>query len=252
VANHIRFCWVVALGLCSGLPISAAEVEWRTDYASARAEATQKNLPILVEVGTRSCFWCKKMEASTYRDTNVITLLNQQFIPVKIDANREPTLTSNLGVDGFPTAVLASPDGTILDRIEGYLAAGPFVQRLRKVSVASADWPTRALAEANAAWKAGDTVHALGWLKRAQLAPATHPVQAQGRLLLSQIEGQAREKINQAVQLYQQGREGEARQGLTNIVRNYPSTQGADAAQSLMTTWSAQERPVQASYRGGR
>jgi thioredoxin-like negative regulator of GroEL len=226
----------------------AAEVEWRTDYNAARREAVQKNLPLLVEFGTRTCFWCKKMDAATYRDGTVVGLLNQQFVAVKVDGDRNPFLTQNLKVDGFPTAVLASPDGVILDRVEGFLAPAPFVDHLRKAAAASADWPTRAYAEASNALAGRDYPRAIEWFQRVSAAPTSCPLRARATEALARLEGQAKEGVNQAVQLHQQGREGEARESLGGVARNYPGTHAAADAQGLLSAWTNQERPVQASY----
>ncbi len=226
----------------------AAEVEWRTDYNAARREAVQKNLPLLVEFGTHTCFWCKKMDAATYHDGAVAALLNQQFVAVKVDGHRNPFLTQNLKVDGFPTAVLASPDGVILDRVEGYLAPAPFADHLRKAAAASADWPARAYTEATNALAAQDFPRAIEWLRRVTTAPTNHPAKAKAVQTLAQLENRAAETVTQAVHLHQQGREGEARQSLGGIARDYPGTHAAADAQSLLNTWTSQERPVQTSF----
>ena len=59
------------------------KIAWRTDYNSARKESLETGLPILLQIGTEECFYCKKMEATTYRDANVVTMMGN-FIPLKI------------------------------------------------------------------------------------------------------------------------------------------------------------------------
>jgi thioredoxin-related protein len=120
----MRTLFPVALALASlpfaGGAASADDVKWRTDYAAARKEAAETGRPLLLDFGTEACFWCKKLDATTFRDPKVVKLLNEQFVPVKIDASRHPQLTGALKIDGFPTLILAAADGKVLGRHAGY------------------------------------------------------------------------------------------------------------------------------------
>src|SRR5438552_3978122 len=58
---------------------------WRTDYNAARREATEKKRPLLLDFVTENCFWCKKLDSTTFRDPAIVALLNEQFIPIRID-----------------------------------------------------------------------------------------------------------------------------------------------------------------------
>jgi hypothetical protein len=109
----------------------AQTLPWRNDYAAARREAQEKNLPLLLDFGTRNCLWCRKLDETTFRDPLVDQVLGQQFIPLKVDADREPSLTHTLGVRSFPTLVFAGPDGRILGMQEGYITAAELLKKLQ-------------------------------------------------------------------------------------------------------------------------
>src|SRR6187397_1628126 len=81
---------------------AAAEVQWRPDYNSARREAQEKGRPLVVDVGTDQCFWCTKLDASTFRDPAVVKVMNEQFIPVRINAAHDPTVPNALNIQSFP------------------------------------------------------------------------------------------------------------------------------------------------------
>src|SRR6185312_8408502 len=68
----------------------------------------------------------------TFRDPAVVKLLNEQFIPVKIDAAREAGLTQALQIHSYPTLIFAAPDGRILGRHEGFMEADRFNQQLSR------------------------------------------------------------------------------------------------------------------------
>src|SRR4051794_6752128 len=84
-------------------PAAAQSVQWRTDYNAARKEATDKGRPILLEFGTENCMWCRKLEAGSLRDPAVVKLLNDGFVSLKVDAEREQTLTQTLRISQYPT-----------------------------------------------------------------------------------------------------------------------------------------------------
>ncbi len=107
----------------AGSPLQAEEIQWRVDYAAARREARETNRPLLMDFGTANCTWCRKLEATTFRDPAVIKLVNEQFIAVKVDADRSKELTAALNIQSFPTLVFAASDGKILGTQKGFVEA---------------------------------------------------------------------------------------------------------------------------------
>jgi thioredoxin-related protein len=113
-----------------GAKLQAQEVQWRTDYASARKEATDSGRPLLVDFGTEQCVWCRKLDTTTFRDPVVARLITDKFVPVKIDAREEAWLTESLRVRSLPTLFLAAPDGIILATRVGYVDAAGMTRLL--------------------------------------------------------------------------------------------------------------------------
>jgi thioredoxin-related protein len=99
------------------------EIRWRTDYNSARQEAQEKGLPILLDIGTDDCFYCRKLDSTTFRDPTITAILAGQVLPVRVDGNREAGLVRALNVQVYPTLVLAGPDGKIHTVLQGYQTA---------------------------------------------------------------------------------------------------------------------------------
>lgn len=124
-------------------PASAADpsIQWRADYNSARREAQQKGLPLMVEVGTEECYYCKKQDGTTFRDPGVIALLNARFVTVRVDANREPAFAQALHVQVYPTTVIGSPDGRVLAFLQGYSSAEQLSEALRRAAPAAVAAP---------------------------------------------------------------------------------------------------------------
>jgi thioredoxin-related protein len=115
----------------------AQDVQWRHDYVAARKEALETGRPLLLDFGTESCFWCKKLDITTFRDPKIVKLLSEKFIPVKIDAEKEERLTQALGIVSFPTLVLATPDGKVVGRHPGYADVTQLTALLNKAPAQS-------------------------------------------------------------------------------------------------------------------
>ena len=100
-----------AVLLIAAPAIAAEPVVWRADYNSARREAIEKGLPLFLVIGTDSCFYCRKLEAGPFRDPAIATQLMRNFIPIKVDANKEPNLCG-------PSRCRFIPPWSLLRRME--------------------------------------------------------------------------------------------------------------------------------------
>jgi thiol-disulfide isomerase/thioredoxin len=104
--------------------LRAQAVNWRHDVSAARREAQATGRPLFLDFGTQACMYCQKLDAITFRVPAVARMLNDYFIPVHIDADRERELTSALGIHAYPTLVLTDSQGKIINKQEGFCEAG--------------------------------------------------------------------------------------------------------------------------------
>jgi thioredoxin-related protein len=220
---------------------NAQEVQWRTDYNAARKEATQKNLPLVLDFGTENCFWCKKLDATTFREPVISGLINERFIPLKVDAHVNVALTDALRIQSFPTIVLAAPDGKILGTFEGYLEAGRFQEHLQRVlaSLSNPEWMQRDYLDASKAIAAADYARGIALLKSITEDGLNRPVQAKSRELLKDLEQQAAGKLARAKQLDEKGQTTEAINTVSELLRLYAGTQAAAEAGQLLSNLAA-------------
>src|SRR5262249_54771103 len=141
----VLLAWLALIG-----SIHAQSVQWQTDYSKARQLAKEKGLPLLLNVGTPDCFWCKQLDTRTFKDAGVVRLLNERFVPLKVDATKSPYLVNALRIESYPTIVYGSSDGKILGYQEGFLEADALKEKLLNLltSVGTPDWMSRDYAEA--------------------------------------------------------------------------------------------------------
>jgi thioredoxin-like negative regulator of GroEL len=246
-----RIVWTVLLGsFFAALPGAAspavsraeetaavAEIRWRTDYGQAIKEASEKKLPLAIDVGTTNCFWCKKLDETTFRDPHVIRALNDSFIPLKINGDRDAALVQQLKITSYPTVVLAGPDKRILDTIEGYQEAEKFRDRLQRIvsSLTPSDWMTRDLASAAKWMTSGDYSRAIPLLRTLVDDARAKPLHAQANKLLQDLEQKAGQQLAQARDLHQKGHTAEAIDAVTETMRLFPGLEATRTAASTLT-----------------
>lgn len=70
------------------------EIKW---YTWEEAHELSKTAPkkVFVDLYTNWCGWCKKMDATTFKNPEVVKYLNQNFYPVKFNAEQKETIVFN-------------------------------------------------------------------------------------------------------------------------------------------------------------
>lgn len=128
--------------------MSIAWSPWIADaFDRARAEAK----PVLLSISAPWSRWCGEMDRTSYADEAVAELINDRFIPIRVDADRRPDIMERYGL-GLPTTAFLTADGAILtggtfvpvERFGSVLrqVAGAFAERRDEIaerSVAAAD-----------------------------------------------------------------------------------------------------------------
>ena len=110
-------------------------LEWSPD-AFARAEAAKK--PILLSLVTAWSDECAAMDRTTYVEPDVVSLIEQRFVAVRVDADRRPDVNERYNLGGWPTTVFLTSAG---DTLSGgtYLDAPEMIATLRQVADAYRD-----------------------------------------------------------------------------------------------------------------
>ena len=93
-------------------------VDWYAwgDEAFEKARVDEK--PIFLSVGYSTCHWCHVMERESFENTEVAALLNQHFVPIKVDREERPDVDrvymafvqATTGSGGWPMNVWMTPE----------------------------------------------------------------------------------------------------------------------------------------------
>lgn len=95
-------------------PNRAHEIKWQEWGGDAFRRSREENKPVLLAISAIWCHWCHVMDETTYSDGQVIKLINDQFIPVRVDSDRRPDLNSRYNQGGWPTTALLTHEGEII------------------------------------------------------------------------------------------------------------------------------------------
>ncbi|MDZ7661635.1 thioredoxin domain-containing protein [Thiohalophilus sp.] len=94
-------------------------VHWQQWNADTVELARAQDKLLYISSGYFSCHWCHVMQRESYQNDQIAALLNEHFIPVKVDRELNPALDDRLidfvertqGYSGWPLNVFVTPEG---------------------------------------------------------------------------------------------------------------------------------------------
>jgi uncharacterized protein YyaL (SSP411 family) len=94
-------------------------VDWYPWGEEALARAREEDRPILLSVGYSACHWCHVMEHESFEDEATAALMNEHYVPIKVDREERPdvdsvymdAVVSLTGHGGWPMTVFLTPEG---------------------------------------------------------------------------------------------------------------------------------------------
>ncbi len=114
---RLSLAWTV---LCFALPTTtslADAVRWRTTIDAAKLEAQQTNKLVLLHFWTPNCGPCKQLESDVFSQPQIGQLLEQNFVPVKINADQSPAISASFNIDRVPSDVVLTPQGNVVAKL---------------------------------------------------------------------------------------------------------------------------------------
>jgi uncharacterized protein len=94
-------------------------VDWYPWGEEALTRARDQQKPLLVSIGYSACHWCHVMEHESFEDPEVAAVMNEHFVPVKVDREERPdvdaiymdAVQAMTGHGGWPLNAFLTPDG---------------------------------------------------------------------------------------------------------------------------------------------
>src|SRR5205809_5016669 len=93
-------------------------VDWYPWGEQAFANARRENKPIFLSVGYSTCHWCHVMAHESFESEDVATIMNREFVNIKVDRGERPDVDrvymtfvqATTGGGGWPMSVWLTPD----------------------------------------------------------------------------------------------------------------------------------------------
>ncbi len=102
-------------------PVSAKEIAWQS-FSDGMARGKSENKKIFLHFYAQWCGACKTMENNTFKDPTVIAYINKNFIPIKVDADREREASQIFRVRYLPDNWFIAEDGKPIGHQPGYIS----------------------------------------------------------------------------------------------------------------------------------
>src|SRR5437870_4175155 len=93
-------------------------VDWYPWGEEAFGKARRENKPIFLSVGYSTCHWCHVMAHESFESEDVATIMNREFVNIKVDREERPDVDrvymtfvqATTGGGGWPMSVWLTPD----------------------------------------------------------------------------------------------------------------------------------------------
>lgn len=123
------------------LPVTEPSKETGTigwlDYTPGMAMAGKQTKPIFLYFHADWCTYCKKLKQTTFKDKKVRAYLEEHFVSIQVDTDKNKALAEEWRVKGLPTLWFLEPDGTRISSLPGYIDAAQLLQILKFIHTRS-------------------------------------------------------------------------------------------------------------------
>ena len=108
-------------------------ITWLTDYDQALTTARSRAKLVVIDFYGAWCTRCTMMDKTTFSHVAVRHRM-ADFVPLKIDVDRQPELAARYEVTGLPATVVVDPDGKEFGRAVGYLDPDRYLKVLDRAA----------------------------------------------------------------------------------------------------------------------
>ncbi|MBX9877888.1 MAG: DUF255 domain-containing protein [Candidatus Obscuribacterales bacterium] len=142
----IRRFWLVALALqmvvlFAGLithgqakqTLLVSGSNWETWSDSVFDRAKKENRLVILDLEAGWCHWCHVMDDKTYKNPEVLKVLKNRFITVRVDQDARPDLSTRYEDYGWPATIIFDAQGRELVKKSGYINPEEMLALLNEV-----------------------------------------------------------------------------------------------------------------------
>lgn len=120
------------------LEMKGTAIGWK-DYTPGMAMAAKGSKSIFLYFHAPWCTYCTKLKQTTFKDKKILAYLENNFVSIQVDTDKNQVLSNEWKVKGLPTLWFLEPDGTKINSIPGYLDAAQLLLVLKYIHTKSYD-----------------------------------------------------------------------------------------------------------------
>src|SRR5690606_28412936 len=94
----------IILFLFVAFSVSGQDINWLSVEEAEKHQKENPEKPYFIDFYTKWCGWCKKMDQSTFKEEEVVKHINENYIPVKFNAETKEDVTFKGKVYKYVTA----------------------------------------------------------------------------------------------------------------------------------------------------
>lgn len=107
----------------------AASISWQKYSTRIFSQAKKSGKLILIYGKAGWCHYCQKMNG-TFNDGSITMIVNNNFIPVKVDIDTDQAVASSYNISSVPTILIVDANNRVLDTFAGYSDPATFAGAL--------------------------------------------------------------------------------------------------------------------------
>ena len=116
------------------------EIAWTEDYEAAVQRAATTNSIVLLHFYGDNCPPCKLLDKKTFHDPALVSKMNENLVPIKINADRRRDLAQKFQVTRWPTDVYLFPNGDEIYRGVSNADPAVYCKTIERIALRHRDW----------------------------------------------------------------------------------------------------------------
>jgi protein disulfide-isomerase len=110
------------------------QIQWAPNLSAAITQASRQNQLVLIHFWTPDCAPCRALEKNVFNQPEVAQAIHRDFVPVKINAQAMPDTARKYKVDRWPTDVIITPAGYVLQTMVSSQDPREYTQSLVRIA----------------------------------------------------------------------------------------------------------------------
>lgn len=113
-------------------------VKWHS-YEEGKVLGRAEKKKVFLHFYADWCGFCLKMAKETFQDDDVVSYLNENFIAVRVDFDKETATAQKYGVMGLPSTWFLTEVGQPIANVPGFIPPNALLSMLKEVNGINAD-----------------------------------------------------------------------------------------------------------------